>query len=430
LSILYYINLFLALPILIWTTRIINHRFRLSLFSLPNFLFATTLPVVFAKRLSPYWLGELEIDNRYFAFAILMDNVSYFIMMVETSLLCKHFDKISRISEKLFDQAFAFLKYSSNTNNQLDFCYYISLIFYILTFLALATTNSDVLTWILNPRYGYQYSREAAGHWYALSIIFLGINSVTLFLYRLKNAGAFIILSLIYTYLWYLYGGKAYIIAFCALLLFCIQIRFGKLFRAVFFVSSILFAAIIVLALFFSDLTGLEIDLAFDSIGRYFDHYKYATMYFEDYFNSKIQLFEGEINLTKIYKYIPRALFPDKPYVYGAILVNEIYLPGMAAKGHTPEFSGQVQYFADFGIIGVFFFNIFDFQFIFRHLSLFVALKAQNNSRNLKTWYLLFAATYSMAPAFSQFVTFPFDALVLVVFGIAVVFFSKIFSLR
>ena len=428
-SIFYYFNLFLAFPILIWTTRIVNHHFRLSLFSLPNFLLATTIPIVFFKRLSPYFLGELEVENRYFAFALLMDNVSYFTMMVETWWLCNNFDKISRMGEKVFNQTFAFLKYSSTTTNQLDYCYYISLVFYILTFLALATTNSDVLTWILNPRYGYQYSREAAGHWYALSIIFLGINSATLFLYRIKTTGPFFIASSIYTYLWYLYGGKAYIIAFYALLLFCFQMRFGKSLSVVFFVIGLFFALIIVLGLFFSDFAGLEIDLAFDSIGRYFDHYKYATMYYEDYFNSKIQLFGGEINLTKIYKYIPRALFPDKPFVYGAVLVNEIYLPGMAAKGHTPEFSGQVQYFADFGLIGVFFFNTFDFQFILRNTALFVALKSLNNPKNLKTWYLLFAVIYSLAPAFSQFITFPFDAVVLVVFGIFVVLLSKILSL-
>ncbi len=413
---IYFLNIIAVVPILFLVSVTINSRFRLGIFSVPTFLFVTTFPVTIAKRISPCWLGDLEVDNFYFAFAVLMDNIYYGIMLIKVWLLIKYFKTFENLYKKIGCAAIKGFDEIKSSGLQLRTAFYLSLVLYMVTFYALTNTNSDLLTWIKNPRSGYQSSRVAAGHWYALSIIFLGINTVVVFAYKIKNRVAFVFATVAYSYLWYLFGGKSYIISFYTLLLYSVVVSYGKKMGSIFFIASSIAAFLLVLGLFFNNPEEFDIDSAGDSIVQYFDHYTYATLFYQDYFELKLQLFAGEINLTKFYKYIPRVLFADKPFVYGPIIINEIYLPGMAEKGHTPEFAGQVPYFADFGILGVIIFNVFDLQFIFTMGTFFIALKNQFTRGKNTSWYLMFAVVYSLAPAFSQFITFPIDAIILMLF--------------
>jgi len=60
----------------------------------------------------------------------------------------------------------------------------------------------------------------------------------------------------------------------------------------------------------------------------------------------------GQIFLTSFWSFIPRAIFPNKPFAYGKMLILEKFFPGMAETGHTPSFGLYLDNLIDFGWIG------------------------------------------------------------------------------
>jgi hypothetical protein len=102
----------------------------------------------------------------------------------------------------------------------------------------------------------------------------------------------------------------------------------------------------------------------------YLSHMENARNYYEGFFQGRVPLFNGEITLSSLWGYVPRLLYPEKPYVYGVTHINEIFFPGMAALGHTPAFDGGVEYFADFGFFGFPFLAAFDTHSLVKWLAL------------------------------------------------------------
>jgi hypothetical protein len=177
--------------------------------------------------------------------------------------------------------------------------------------------------------------------------------------------------------------------------------------------------------LFFNNGFSSTISESLDSVFSYFDHYYFSSQFYEDVFNAKFHFLHGEIFLSNFYKYLPRAIFSEKPYVYGSIILNEIYLPGMAELGHTPEFAGQAPYYADFGVLGVIIFNLLDFNYLFKTFFYLVILNNAKNKNYILNSIYFAPIVFSFAPAFSQFISFPFDLLLLIFFAIMFSFFYK-----
>ncbi len=330
--------------------------------------------------------------------------------------------------ERVFFGTFKWFKFLGNStlsikNTNLIFTF--SFCLYIVFFLLLTNKNTSTLVWIANPRDGYQIGRSGAGLWYAFSIIFLGINSVILFIYKTTSLKRIIFYSLIYSYLWYLFGGKAYIISFFTLVLLSstIHLRYYLVKRIFLLAACLIF--FILLFLFFNSGFEFGISESLDSIVNYFDHYYYSTLFYEDILNGKINYFFGEIYFTSFYKYIPRILFENKPFAYGSILLNEIYVPGMAELGITPEFAGQANYFADFGILGVIIFNLIDINYLLKTFFFVLVLKKANSNKELLNSKYFPVIIFSFAPAFSQFISFPLDFFLLLLVVINFSFFYK-----
>lgn len=88
-----------------------------------------------------------------------------------------------------------------------------------------------------------------------------------------------------------------------------------------------------------------------------------AISYFNDYFDTTarfISRFEefgfqyGCASLSSLWFYVPRSLYPDKPYEYGITLIHQVLYPGMAATGNTPGVLGWALAYLDYGVVGVF----------------------------------------------------------------------------
>jgi len=61
----------------------------------------------------------------------------------------------------------------------------------------------------------------------------------------------------------------------------------------------------------------------------------------------------GGTMLSTLWEYVPRALYPDKPYVYGNIVVNEYWFPGAAQEGYTPGWLPWILLHLDVGVVDV-----------------------------------------------------------------------------
>lgn len=94
----------------------------------------------------------------------------------------------------------------------------------------------------------------------------------------------------------------------------------------------------------------------------------HAVMYFdympntEQFLDSSVFGFQhGKLTLSSLWMYVPRALYPAKPYAYGSSSITEMMYPGAAeASGSTPGLTGWIVPYTDFGVLGVLLSGIFD----------------------------------------------------------------------
>ena len=92
-----------------------------------------------------------------------------------------------------------------------------------------------------------------------------------------------------------------------------------------------------------------------------------AMVYFKDYFDTGAQFLSrfdefgyryGLATLSELWAYVPRALYPGKPYEYGLTLVHGVLFPGAAETGNTPGIVFWATAYLDFGLIGVYLWGV------------------------------------------------------------------------
>lgn len=229
---------------------------------------------------------------------------------------------------------------------------------FLVAFYLLASAEFGLINWLGNPRLGYQIYRTGQGHWYALAISALSVAMVLGGLANPKPA-ALLLSSGFYLCLAYVLGSKSILLnVFTTTLIFLWFIRWRHLKKVL-----LLGAPLIFLLLIWNLYLALS-NFQLQSVVSYFDYYKNAADYYRAYLSGELDLFYGEIASSSWWAYAPRSIWPDKPVVYGILLVNEIFYPGQAENTNTPAFGGGVEQFADFGVFGVVFYGFFSVQSI------------------------------------------------------------------
>lgn len=268
----------------------------------------------------------------------------------------------------------------------------------LVAWVLLAVSDFGIAGWLSNPREGYQLHRTGAGHWFALSITFLAASM--LFSYFARPAPLSVLLKApLFMGLAYFTGSKGVMLSlFTTTMVFLAFLEWKPLPRFLGIGIPLIFS-LLAYNLFLA--RGDILTLA--SVFEYFDYYKNAAMYYGDYLRDQTRFFWGEIAWTSYASYVPRAFWPDKPVVYGILLVNEIYYPGQAELTNTPAFGGAVEYFADFGIPAVAASGLFSTVSILSALA--GHLLFRNNSADVRRPTVPFVAAFTLqfAPAFGMF---------------------------
>jgi hypothetical protein len=217
----------------------------------------------------------------------------------------------------------------------------------LLAFALLALAGGGGVLWVSNPRVAYFAYRSGAGQFWTMTQWFLSL-AFLYFLWSRRPTRTGLLSGLaLFGFLAYFTGSKNNILALLVTAVAYYHFRVRPL-RA----PALALVAVLGLATFL----GLLV-----LHGAYADVFV-ALGYFNDYFATTAS-FVGAIDdfgyqygrglLSSLWFYVPRGLYPDKPYEYGATLIHGFLYPGAAERGHTPGFLSWTPAFMDFGFIGV-----------------------------------------------------------------------------
>lgn len=241
---------------------------------------------------------------------------------------------------------------------------------------------------LTNPRLGYQSYREGLGFVWVFYILSVSVLFYFLAIKREINIKK----VLLFVGLMFMTGSKALILQ-VFIKSFLIYIWLGKKIKKWHILLGSLILVLLMLKLF--DQFGASESFLVRAV-RYFDFMKMASLVFEDYANGTLEHTYGSIFTSSFWSYVPRALYPDKPYAYGSVSLLEMYYPGMAATGHTPSFGILTHDFVDFWWFAPIFAVVLNLSLIIQVLSLAIVVTNANVSNRFRVGALLFV----FAPGF------------------------------
>lgn len=393
------INLFFFVFLTIYYPIYISKSLKLKLLNPITILVVVTMPIALFKAFfGPAYLLNDGLFDKYYNFAILMANIQLIITLYVTIILFKIFRSYHySITNFLY-------KITPKWRIKRTKMFLVSFVFLLLFLISfyLLSSTFGFINWILSPRTGYQYHRVGAGEYYAFALLFLSTSFSILLLFLRKNKSIYLF-SIVYIFFAWFLGSKHIMLNFCIYTITVLWFRnVDNLGKIIGYATPIIFIPML--------LNFGSFDLS--EIATYFDYYVNSAMYYKEYFSNGIDLFYGQIGLTDYWALVPRSLFPDKPYVYGFLLVNEHFFPGAAEATHTPAFGGPVPYFADFGLIGVIVYSFLNFQLWFQVFCYYIIFVDRRLERIISNPLYIYAVLILFAPNFLQFFTFPLSVFI------------------
>lgn len=212
----------------------------------------------------------------------------------------------------------------------------------LLSFLVLIV-NSDGI-WLKNPRLGYQNFRSGVGFFWALYI-----SSISLLVAHYYSRKEIRFLTVLVLTLFFFYSGSKYLTLVSLISYFFFKIFKNEKIK----ISSVVIISLVVIVLFLIQFDQFSSNQEFiERFSTYMDFVKNARLVYMDYNLGYLEFKKGLIFITSFWEYVPRGIFPDKPWVYGSLIVLEDYYPGLAKTGHTPSFGFLTAEFVDFGYLG------------------------------------------------------------------------------
>lgn len=220
----------------------------------------------------------------------------------------------------------------------------------VCSLLLLAVAGGGGMLWITDTRTAYMLYRKGAGPFFALTQWFM-VFSLLYYLWSRRPTGMELL---------------AVILCFCAgtmllgsknnvLTMVVIGIAYQH-----FLVKPIRTAIliIIVLLMLVSVLGLLVVTGSYSSLAEsiiYFKDYFDTTAWFMSRFHDfgEFHYLYGQGWLSSLWAFVPRQLYPGKPFEYGITLIHAVLFPGAAETGGTPGILPWTLSYLDFGVFGV-----------------------------------------------------------------------------
>jgi oligosaccharide repeat unit polymerase len=214
-------------------------------------------------------------------------------------------------------------------------------------FAMLAFASGAGTLWFTNPRMAYQTCRDGAGVWWSLCQASLILAFCCTLLKKKRSPLAVFALAISFGSIAYFLGSKTFTLYYLVLSVFYVQhhvspIGKGKL-AAV--------AALALLAISSLQIMQGTAATVLDTV-EYFDYATNTTKFLSD-FNQMFGHTYGKTLASELWFYVPRPIYPAKPYAYGTTEIMETYFPGAAEKGNTAGILPWAGPYWDFGVVGV-----------------------------------------------------------------------------
>ncbi|MBV5330564.1 MAG: hypothetical protein JZU65_23530 [Chlorobium sp.] len=215
----------------------------------------------------------------------------------------------------------------------------------LLSLVTLAIIGGGGIRWITDTREAYIQNRSGAGPFFASMQWFL-IFALIYYIWtnRPQKRSLFLIIFL-FACLAYFSGSKNNILSVAVIGVFYYNYYMKPILLRWYLIIVPPFLAGIVGLLIIQD-SGL-------SVFQYFKEYFDTTAWFISRFD-EFGFQNGYASFSVLWSYVPRALYPDKPYEYGVVLIHKVLFPNMAERGSTPGILPWATAYLDFGVLGVF----------------------------------------------------------------------------
>ena len=219
---------------------------------------------------------------------------------------------------------------------------------FLLVFLSLMVASGAGTLWITNPRMAYQNFRAGSGFLFLL-VQWISISGLLIYLFgRPQTILSSLRALAIYVPIASFTGSKAAIVS--GLVLWSSFCNFSiRRIPVVWFLGAIALFIPLMLSLLVAQGSYGDLFEALD----YFKDYVATTATFLGRFD-EFGLRYGEASLSDLWFYVPRAIYPAKPFEYGLTLIHGVLFPGMAELGHTPGILPWSLTYLDYGTFGVF----------------------------------------------------------------------------
>ena len=390
----YYINIVASVLLLFWPVLFARTVVRLQWINPLSIIFMITIPV----DLMTLFAGSFSIEEGLFdigyQFALLMNNI---LSLAEICGAVFFF----WLSSSIGAHRYVPFQHALLESRKLKYSSIFFLLIFLLALFIMASAEYGFLNWLNNPREGYQLYRAGQGHWYALATSAMAVSFVLALLAR-PTAANVLRVTVFYLGVAYLLGTKGVLLGvFTTMLIFLWFLKWPHLGNMVLFGTPLVFGLMI---WNFYLAVGQGFELV--TVAAYFDHFKNGADYYRSYLNNEVGLFHGEVVMSSLWAYVPRFIWPDKPWAYGVTLVNEIFYPGQAELTNTPAFGGAVEKFADFGWLGVVLFGIFSSKAILTGLLSFLIFRKPGLRFDRVTLSTVMLIIVQYAPGFGNYLPF------------------------
>ena len=202
--------------------------------------------------------------------------------------------------------------------------------------------------WLTDPRGSYLQGRAGVGHWYVSAQACL-LLSLLVLLYFTRVRSVWLIggLGLGTGVLFVFFGSKAGILG----TLIAAALYYNFYVRRITLVMLTVGGVILLPAALLSPLLQGNFDSLRDTLS-YYDYFDNSVRFLTKV--DRIGVMSGGAALSELWTYVPRGLYPDKPFIYGQLYINDYFWSGAAENGHTPALLPWAIYHLDFGPAGVF----------------------------------------------------------------------------
>ncbi len=218
----------------------------------------------------------------------------------------------------------------------------------IAAFGLLMAASSAGMLWFSNPRDAYQNCRIGAGLWWALSQASLLLVFTLILFTKRHSAKRVFAISLLFVSMTYFLGSKAFMLNYLVLAVFYVEHAIGRVDRRALIATAVFAFPVLAALQMLQGTAGALLDTL-----SYFDYFTNTGKFISD-FGTIFEHRYGQAMLSDFWLYVPRALYSEKPYVYGAQQIMETYLPGVAENtGSTPGILPWAGSYWDFGAAGV-----------------------------------------------------------------------------